>query len=153
MGAGPRKRISALKDRSLAAGPSTEKSGHSAVRLIAATLAWATLIFIAYATLSPIAQRPHIGSFVQLERFGAFLTIGFLFALAYRRQLLVVLVFMAALALGLEVFQLLAPGRHARLLDLLVKISGGAVGVFFGWLAFYAPLKWLLRKAPGSAQG
>lgn len=147
-----RTRINALTDRSLAADASTAISDHSALRRILATLAWAALTFVAYATLSPIALRPHIGSLVQLERFGAFLTIGFLFALAYRRHLLVVLVLVAALALGLEVFQLLAPGRHARLLDLLVKTSGGVAGVFFGWLAFYAPLKWALRKAPGNAE-
>jgi hypothetical protein len=142
----------ALKDRWLAAGAANKMCDHIALRRLAATLAWAALGFVAYATLSPITLRPHIGSFVQLERFGAFMTIGFLFAIAYRRHLLVVLGLVAALALGLEVFQFLAPGRHARLLDLLVKISGGAVGVLFGWLAFYAPLKWALGQERGNAR-
>jgi hypothetical protein len=141
----------ALRDRLLAAGAGIQISDHTALRRFAAALAWAALIFVAYATMSPIALRPHLGSFVQLERFGAFMIIGFLFALAYRRRPLLVLALMAALALGLEAFQFLAPGRHARLLDLLIKASGGAFGVFCGWLATSAPLKWALGKPTGNA--
>jgi len=140
----------ALRDRSEPTGAGLRLADHAALQRLVVLLAWAALIFIAYATVSPIALRPHLGPFVQLERFGAFMVIGFLFALAYRQRLFVVLAFVLALACGLELFQLLAPSRHARLLDLLVKASGGGFGVFVGWLAGHTPLRWAFRPKPDS---
>lgn len=142
--------LHALTDRLLASNAGGQFSDYAALRRLAALLGWAALLFVAYATISPIALRPHIGSFVQLERFGAFMVVGFLFALAYRQRPLLVLAFVVALAVGLEVFQFLTPSRHARLLDLLVKASGGGFGVLVGWLSGYAPLKWAARTKPDS---
>lgn len=105
----------------------------STLRRVATVLAWAALMAIAFATLSPIELRPRLGPFVQVERFGAFMVLGGLFSVAYRRPLLV-LGFVLALAVGLETFQYLSPTRHARVLDLAVKAGGAAFGVYMGWL-------------------
>jgi len=92
-------------------------------------LPWLTLAFIVFATLSSLEMRPKIGGAVHIERFGAFWLLGFLFAAAYSRRIMTVLVLVMAVAVGLELFQLLSPGRHARLSDLLVKLAGGVGGV------------------------
>lgn len=104
-------------------------------------LPWLTLAFIAFATLSSLEMRPHIGNAVHLERFGAFGLLGFLFAAVYPRRIATVLLLVVAVAIGLEFFQLLSPSRHARLGDLLVKLSGGVCGVAACWLT--------LRFLPG----
>jgi len=98
-------------------------------------LPWLALAFIVFATLSSLEMRPRIGGAVHLERFGAFGLLGFLFAVAYPRRLAVVFLLVAAVAIGLELSQLLSPGRHARLSDLAVKVAGAAAGVAACWLA------------------
>ncbi|WKL24844.1 VanZ family protein (plasmid) [Sinorhizobium meliloti] len=94
-------------------------------RRIASVLAWLLLGVIAYSTLSPLDLRPHMGSSVQIERFGAFGLTGLMFAIAYPRHVLAVLAAMLAAAIGLELTQMLAADRHARLIDLAVKVAGG----------------------------
>lgn len=104
-------------------------------RIVLRALAWFTLAFIAYATLSAIELRPRIGDAVHLERFGAFGLLGFLFATAYPRRIGIVLLLTIGIAIGLELFQMLSPDRHARLGDALVKIAGGVSGVAASWLS------------------
>lgn len=98
-------------------------------------LPWLILAFIVFATLSSLEMRPKIGGAVHLERFGAFWLLGFLFAAGYPRRMATVLALVVAVAVGLELFQLLSPSRHARMSDLLVKVAGGAGGVAACWLA------------------
>ncbi|WP_027998504.1 hypothetical protein [Sinorhizobium arboris] len=100
----------------------------------ASVLAWSLLGIIAYSTLTPLDLRPHMGGSVQLERFGAFGLTGLMFALAYPRHVLAVLAAMLAAAGGLELTQMLAADRHARLIDLSVKMAGASCGVATGWL-------------------
>jgi hypothetical protein len=50
------------------------------------TLAWITLLAIVAATLSPIADRPHLSSDPGIERAAAFFLLGLLFCLGYRRH-------------------------------------------------------------------
>jgi len=106
----------------------------AAVKRIAGILAWVVLAVIAFSTLSPIGMRPHLGAFVHLERFGAFALMGFLFALVHPRRIGLVLLCVVAAAIGLELLQTLASGRHARVLDFAVKATGGMAGVGAAWL-------------------
>lgn len=106
----------------------------TALRRMVALLAWASLAAIAFSTLSPIGMRPHLGASVHIERFGAFALVGFLFAFAHPRRIGVVLACVAAAVVGLELLQLAASSRHARLSDLAVKTAGGVFGVAFAWL-------------------
>jgi VanZ family protein len=90
--------------------------------------AWSTLIFIAYATLSPIGLRPHLGN-VGVERFGAFAAFGLLFGLAYPRHFWLVLAMVLGSAGLLELLQRITPDRHGMLPDAEVKLIGGMAGV------------------------
>jgi VanZ family protein len=89
---------------------------------------WAFVALIAFWTLGPIWDRPYTGH-AQLERFGAFFVLGFLFALAYPRHWRLVGLAVVMIALGLEFSQLFAQGRHARWSDAAVKVAGGVLGV------------------------
>lgn len=109
-------------------------------RTIVRILAWVTLLVILAATISPIADRPQIGSGPTFERAGAFALLGLLFCLGYRRFWPAALVIVLFVAGGLELAQALTPDRHAKIADALVKAAGGLLGVGIG----------LLAKRPGS---
>jgi len=91
-------------------------------------VAWASLAFIVFATLSPIGLRPHLAS-VSLERFGAFALAGVLFGLAYPSRFWLVLAMVLGAAVGLELLQFMTPDRHGEVRDAMVKVAGGAFGV------------------------
>jgi VanZ family protein len=91
--------------------------------------AWALLAFIAYATISPIHDRPTLPTSSGFEHFAAFGVLGVLFALAYPRQTALVCLLVLGSALILEVLQLLTPDRHGRILDAVQKMAGGFVGI------------------------
>ncbi|MCA1405850.1 VanZ family protein [Ensifer sp. IC3342] len=103
------------------------------LRRIASLLAWLLFGVIAYSTLSPIGMRPHIGSWVHVERFGAFGLLGLLFMIAYPGRLPFVIAIVLGTAVGFELLQMLSMDRHARLEDLAVKLAGGACGIAAGW--------------------
>lgn len=104
------------------------------VQRISTIAGWLALAFIAYATLSPIDDRPVIAG-AQLEHFAAFAVVGLAFGLANPRRVLLVAAIILISAFGLEALQLLTPDRHARLLDALVKAAGGMCGIGIGQLA------------------
>lgn len=61
------------------------------MKLILRAAAWLVLLAILAVTISPIQFRPVTGEPVNLERLAAFLVVGGLFALAYPRHWLAVL--------------------------------------------------------------
>jgi VanZ family protein len=95
---------------------------------IIAAAAWATVGYIAFVTLSPIELRPHVAA-VNYERFFAYFLAGILLAVAYPRRLISFTGFIVLVAVVLEMFQQLVPGRHAHLTDALTKASGGLAGI------------------------
>jgi hypothetical protein len=99
--------------------------------------AWASLAFIAYATISPIQDRPILFTLPSFERFAAFAVLGALFCLAYPRHIALVCLVVLGSAVLLEVAQLLTPDRHGRIQDAIVKMTGGAVGIVTGRAALY----------------
>ena len=99
--------------------------------------AWAGLCFFVYATVSPLRHRPTLLISSNLEHLAAFAVLGALFCLAYPRRTPAVLIFVFGSAALLEVLQLFTPDRHARTLDALQKIAGGAAGVFAGRAILY----------------
>lgn len=120
---------------------------------ILAMLPWLVLGVIVFATLSPIGMRPHLGALVHVERFGAFALLGVLFALAYPRRVGLVLLLVVAAAVSLELLQTAASGRHARLSDLAVKVTGATAGVASAWLFLRARwLAWRHDRKAGSAR-
>ena len=91
------------------------------------------LIAIVAATVSPITERPLSGYPPGFERAAAFLTMGLLFGLGYRRWLPTLLM-MTAGAFAIEALQFLTPDRHPALADALVKMSGGTMGMLVGFV-------------------
>src|SRR5579863_7280856 len=107
-------------------------------KMIAAA-AWTCLVFIIYATLSPIDLRPELvgagfykAFFTVVERFGAFAVLGLLFCLAYPRHLTFVCILVFGSAVILELLQIIVPDRDARVLDVAEKLLGGAAGILLG---------------------
>ena len=112
------------------------------LRSLLAIAAWASLTFIAYVTLSPIQARPTVIS-PNTEHLAAFAVMGGLFCLAYPRQIILVCVVVLGSAVLLEYAQMLTPDRHARVLDALEKVVGGALGLCAGRVALYFWRFWL----------
>jgi hypothetical protein len=95
-------------------------------------IAWSGLLLVALASLAPVEFRPETTFPVSIERFGAFAIIGLAFALAYPRRFWLAVSIAIGSALLLEVLQAVDPSRHARVVDALVKVGGGAAGLIFG---------------------
>jgi VanZ family protein len=91
-------------------------------------VAWLLVLTIAVFTLSPIEFRPVSTAPVSLERFGAFAAIGTAFCLGYPKHRARILVLLIGIVGLLEVAQNFVPGRHGRLPDGLVKVSGVLLG-------------------------
>ena len=104
------------------------------IQRVSTTIGWLALAFIAYATLSPIDNRPTIAH-IKFEHFAAFGLVGLALGLAYPKRPLLVAAIVVGSAFGLEALQLLTPDRHGRLLDALVKAAGGLCGIGIGQLA------------------
>jgi VanZ family protein len=103
---------------------------------LVAIAAWASLAFIACATLSPIQARPKLSS-ADLEHIVAFAVTGFLFCLAYPGQIVSVCLIVLGSAVLFEYLQTLTPDRHGTLVDVSEKIVGGALGIFSTKAALY----------------
>lgn len=95
--------------------------------------AWLLLLGLVVVTIGPIAWRPISPLPVQLERATALMVIGFVFALAYPRHLLLVALLLIGATALLELTQVFEPSRHGRWLDLGVKVTGGVVGLLIGY--------------------
>jgi VanZ family protein len=108
-------------------------------------LAWLLLAGLVFVTLSPINLRPISPLPTQFERALALAIVGFVFAVAYPRRLVLVAVLILGSTILLELLQLASPSRHGRLVDVLVKLAGGSLGLITGWIA--ASLKAVRDKA------
>ncbi|NKC02716.1 VanZ family protein [Ochrobactrum haematophilum] len=97
-------------------------------------VAWLVLVFILIVTVGPINLRPVSGEPADVERFGAFFLVGTLFALAYPRHWLSVLLLTVGCAGAFELLQRLAPGRHGEIADFLFKAAGAVCGTTAGYL-------------------
>lgn len=106
------------------------------IQKLFAAVAWLTLGFITFVTLSPIGVRPSLAS-PHFEHFAAFALMGLVFALAYPNRILMIVAIAAGAALGLEALQLLTVDRHARAADALVKALGGISGICAGQVMYF----------------
>jgi hypothetical protein len=104
---------------------------------IVAVAAWAVLIFIIYATICPIGDRPNMPVSTTFQHLAAFAALGALFCLAYPRHIPLVCLIVLGSALSLELMQMLTPDRHGRVQDAIEKISGGAAGILAGRAILY----------------
>lgn len=97
-------------------------------------LAWLLLAALILVTVGPIDWRPVTPFGPNLERAFALFVVGFVFALAYPRRIVLVTIALFTFTALLEAAQGLEPGRHGRVVDAIVKLSGGGIGLFLGSL-------------------
>ena len=116
---------------------------------LSAMAAWSSLAFIAYATLSPLKERPEIDTgfgflilFSRFDQYIAFALMGSLFSFAYPRQTFLICILVLGSAILLELAQMLTPDRHARVSDAVRKIIGGVLGIS---LARFTIALWFAR--------
>jgi hypothetical protein len=102
-------------------------------RLVRA-LAWCSLLAVAIVTLAPIGLRPETTLPPSVERMTAFAIIGLLFTIAYPRKFWLAVLVTFGAAIALELLQVLAPSRHGRGFDAVVKLAGGGFGLLIGYL-------------------
>lgn len=100
------------------------------------------LALIAFATLSPIGLRPHVGD-ANFERAAAYLLLGVALGLSFPRHTMRVAFLVVGIAAVLESLQLFDPGRHGRIEDMMIKAVAGLVGIMVIALAGK-----LLRRSP-----
>jgi hypothetical protein len=100
-------------------------------------VAWTLLAFVAYATISPIQDRPTLLTSASVERLAAFVALGALFCVAYPRHVVFVCLVVLGSAVLLEYLQLLTPDRHAHFQDAIYKMAGGAGGIVAGRSVLY----------------
>jgi VanZ family protein len=104
-------------------------------------LAWLLAAAVAFATLGPPDLRPHSSLGQDGEHALAFVLVGLAFGLAYAPQRWL-LSGMAVVLIGLlEIMQLWAPGRHARLRDFLVDALAACAG-----FALSAAIEWAIER-------
>ncbi len=96
------------------------------MKFIRIAAAWGMLGLIAFWTLGPLADRPRLAP-PQLERFGAYFVLGALFVWAYGHPRLIASL-LVVVAVGLELSQLIVPGRDAGVPDAIAKSLGAIAG-------------------------
>jgi len=90
--------------------------------------AWILAAAVTFATLGPAQYRPHSDFSQDGEHALAFFLVGLAFGLAYPRQRLLAACVSVLMIGVLELLQLWAPGRHARLEDFAVDALAACVG-------------------------
>ena len=106
--------------------------------IILRLFAWLLAAAITFATLGPARFRPHADITHVGEHAFAFILLGLAFAFAYPKQRTLAAGISVPLIGVLELLQLLAPGRHARLedfvVDALAALAGFALPAIVGCL-------------------
>ena len=110
--------------------------------LLLRIFAWLLAAAVTLATLGPPRLRPHSSFGQDAEHALAFILIGLAFGAAYRSNRLVVTAISIFGIGALELLQLWAPGRHARLEDFVVDAAAACAGI-----AIAAVLDWALRRS------
>jgi VanZ family protein len=97
---------------------------------IAAWLFVAAIIVLSLVkpSMRPVTILPH-----GLEHAAIFLLAGLAVGVGYSASLIRNIAIVVAFAVAIEAAQMLAPGRHATLRDLVVDAVSAVVGVVLGW--------------------
>ena len=104
-------------------------------------IAWLLAAAVTFATLGPAKLRPQSDFGHDGEHAFAFVLIGISFGLAYKRNRALTAI-ISIVAIGvLEILQLWAPGRHARLEDFVVNALAAS-----GGLLFISCCEWILTR-------
>jgi hypothetical protein len=90
---------------------------------------WLVIFMLILLTVVPPTIRPGTGTSHHIEHFASFALAGSLYYLGYAGHLAPRLFAAVLFAGGLEVLQMFVPGRHARLLDLVMDALGACTGI------------------------
>jgi hypothetical protein len=93
---------------------------------------WLYAIVLMLLTLGPASVRPETAMPAYLEHLAALGVWGFLLVGGYRIRVLLLILYGGAFVAFLEFFQIWAPGRHARLIDLTTGALGCWIGIGLG---------------------
>ncbi|KRR06078.1 antibiotic resistance protein VanZ [Bradyrhizobium jicamae] len=113
--------------------------------IILRLFAWGLAAAIAFATLGPASQRPHLKLGQNGEHALAFVLLGLAFGLAHTRNRSFTATLVIAFTGLIEILQLWAPGRHARMTDFVVDALAASLGLLVA-----AVLDWKLRRTQRS---
>jgi VanZ family protein len=94
----------------------------SLVVKLARLVAWLLLIAITFVTLEPAQDRPQTSFSHDLEHALAFVAVGVAFGCGYASRRLVLAAAAVPVIGAIELLQLWAPGRHARVEDFVVNL-------------------------------
>src|SRR5258708_31917210 len=108
--------------------------------------AWLLAAAVTFATLGPPRFRPHSEFGQDGEHAFAFVLVGLAFGWAYSRNRLLTSAISVAMIGVIEVLQIWAPGRHARLEDFVVDALAACAG-----LAFAAGIDWGFQRSRQSS--
>jgi len=107
--------------------------------------AWLLSIAIIALSLVPPWLRPETDLPHDLEHIAIFFATGVAFGIGYIRRPGLVAVSLVIFAGAIEVAQIIAPGRHARLSDFIVDALAACVGAI---VAFFAAARMLENNTP-----
>jgi hypothetical protein len=99
---------------------------------IVRAVAWFVLVAIVVLSLVPPGVRPTTFLPHNVEHAGIFLFDGLAFGIAYFRLEWLVSTWAVIFCGGIELAQLMTPGRHARLSDFFVDAAAVCLGIFAG---------------------
>jgi len=92
-------------------------------------MAWILIVAILLLSLVPPMLRPNTDIPHNVEHFTIFLLTGFAFGIGYPRRYLLQSIALVVFALSIEISQLWALGRHARLSDFVVDALAACIGI------------------------
>jgi VanZ family protein len=110
--------------------PIRRSHGSKAARIVAWSLA-ATIVIL---SLVPPALRPETSAPHSLEHFMIFAAAGFAFGLGHKRRHDLLAILLVIFSSSIEITQLFAPGRHARLSDFIIDTIAACTGLLMSSL-------------------
>jgi VanZ family protein len=118
-----------------------KRDDSSTMTIIVRLFAWCLAAAVTFASLSPPRYRPQSSLGQDGEHAFAFILVGLAFGWAYKRNRKLTAATSVVMIGVLELLQLWAPGRHARLEDFLVDALAACVGLLLA-----AALEWTASR-------
>jgi VanZ family protein len=116
------------------------------MKIILKIVAWCLAAAVTFATLGPARYRPHSNLGQDGEHALAFVLVGLAFGAAYSgNRWLTAAITLIGTGL-IEILQLWAPGRHARLEDFIVDALAACAG-----LVIAAAVDWVMARSRRSS--
>jgi VanZ family protein len=121
--------------------------------LLLRLFAWLLAAAVAFSTLGPPGMRPHSDLGQDGEHSFAFVLVGLAFGLAYSKRRGATAVIAVILIGMLELLQMVAPGRHARLEDFAVDAVAACVGLALAAAADWAVTRFRAKRSVLTSEG